>query len=257
MLKKGTFYIYGKKPIEEQLLQNPKNVMRVFVSDAVASTSQEFALLKQYSKEHNIPINSISKHKLKEYVGDVNSQGIIALVKEAFYTKYEDWLETYNPEEMTSVLILDRIEDTHNFGAILRTAAATGVSAVFVAKDHQAPINGTVFKTSAGALTRIPIIQVSNINQMIDRLKKMKFWTAAIDMEDGTGRTESLFDQKFDTSMAFVLGSEGKGVAEKTRERCDFVISIPMENEVESLNVSVAGAIVMYEWKRQIQNMLR
>jgi 23S rRNA (guanosine2251-2'-O)-methyltransferase len=257
MLKKGTFYIYGKKPIEEQLLQNPKNVIRVFISDVVSNTSQEFTLLKQYSKEHNIPINSISKHKLKEYVGDVNTQGIIALVKEAFYTEYEDWLETYNPEELTSVLVLDRIEDTHNFGAILRTAAATGVSAVFVAKDHQAPINGTVFKTSAGALTRIPIVRVSNINQMIDRLKKMKFWTAAIDIDTENRRTESLFDQTFDTSMAFVLGSEGKGIAEKTRERCDYVISIPMENDVESLNVSVAGAVVMYEWKRQVKNMLK
>lgn len=250
---KDTFYIYGKKPVEEQLMRNPKNVMRIFISDAVSGTSQEFTLLKQYAKENKIPFNSISKHKMKEYVGDVNTQGILALVKKYEYIEYAEWLETVDIETNPAVLILDGIEDTHNYGAILRTAAAVGVSAVIVAKDRQAPINGTVFKTSAGAALVVPIVQVSNINQTIKKLQDERFWVAAIDMDE-TGKN-TIWNQTYDTPMAFIVGAEGKGIAEKTKEHSDFVISIPMEHQVESLNVSVAAAVTLYEWKRQISNL--
>jgi 23S rRNA (guanosine2251-2'-O)-methyltransferase len=250
--KKDTFYIFGKKPIEEQLERNPKNVMRVFISDVISGASQEFINLKEYTKEHRIPVSSISKHKLKEYVGDVNTQGIIALVKKYEFMKFDEWQETVNIESMPAVLVLDGIQDTHNYGAILRTAAAVGVSAVIVTKDRQAPVNGTVFKTSAGAILTVPIVQVSNINQTIKKLQAMKFWVASVDMDDGSKKSQSLFDQNFDTAMAFILGAEGKGVSEKTREHSDFIISIPMKNNIESLNVSVAGAVVLYEWKRQM-----
>ncbi len=251
-IKKDTFYIYGKKPIEEQLERNHENVLRVFISDAVKGDSSEFMLLKNFLKKHKIPFSSISKHKIKEYVGEVNTQGIIALVKKYEFTKFDEWQESINVDELPSVLILDGIQDTHNYGAILRTAAAVGVSAVIVAKDRQAPVNGTVFKTSAGAALTIPIIQVANINHIIKKLQDMRFWVAAIDMDDGSRKSQSLFEQNFDTPMAFILGAEGNGISEKTREHADFIISIPMERNIESLNVSVAGAVVLYEWKRQM-----
>lgn len=251
-IKKETFYIYGKKPVEEQLMRNPKNVMRIFISDVISGSSEEFALLKGFAKEHKIPFNSISKHKIKEYVGDVNAQGVLALVKKYEYMEFDEWQETLDLDNnsLPSVLILDRIEDTHNYGAILRTAAAVGVSAVIVAKDQQAPVNGTVFKTSAGAVLSVPIVRVSNINQTIKRLQDMKFWVAAIDMDE-TGKN-TVWNQTYDTPMAFVVGSEGRGVSLKVREHSDFVLSIPMENNIESLNVSVAAAVTLYEWKRQI-----
>ena len=156
-------------------------------------------------------------------------------------------------ETLPGVIVLDHIEDMHNFGAILRSSAAAGIAGVIVSKDRQAPINGVAYKTSAGALVKIPVVRVSNINQTIEKLKEKRFWVAAIDMEDETAHhNNDLYAQTFNTAMAFVLGGEGKGVSEKTREHADFVISIPMENDIESLNVSVAGAVVMYEWKRQI-----
>jgi len=252
--KKDTFYIYGKKPVEEQLMRNPKNVVRIFLSDAILSSSQEFALLKNYAKQHNIPFNTISKHKMKEYVGDVNNQGILALVNGYEYMEFDAWEETLDIEKLPAVLILDKIEDTHNYGAIIRTAAAVGVSAIFVAKDQQAPVNGTVFKTSAGAVLHVPIVRVSNINQTIMKLQNLKFWVAAVDMDE-TGKN-TIWNQNYDTAMAFVVGSEGKGISEKTLEHSDFVISIPMSSEVESLNVSVAAAVTLYEWKRQITKIL-
>ena len=149
----------------------------------------------------------------------------------------------------------------HNFGAILRTAAATGVAGVIVPKDSQAPINGTVYKTSAGAVAKIPVVRVSNINQIIEKLKKNKFWTAAIDMDEEANskqqKKNQLWNQTFDTPMAFIMGAEGKGVSVKTKEHADYIISIPMENDIESLNVSVAAAVVLYEWKRQITTILK
>lgn len=249
--KGNSFYIYGKKPVEEQLMRNPKNVLRVFVSDSMKKNDGGLQELRAYAKDKHIPLNAISRNKIKEYVGDVNDQGVIALIERPEYEEFDTWFETVDVNTNPAVLILDHVEDMHNFGAILRTSAAVGVAGVIVAKDHQAPINGVTYKTSAGAVTQIPVIRVSNINQVIKKLKENRFWIAAVDIDEtrGTG----LWKQTYDTPMAFIMGGEGKGVSEKTREHSDFVISIPMENEIESLNVSVAAGVILYDWKRQQQ----
>jgi len=260
MKNKDSFYIYGKKPVEEQLMRNPGNVMRIFISDKMAAKDGGFGPLRAFAKDQRIPINPVTKNKIQDYVGEVNDQGVVALLRRAEYQDFDEWMETLDTENgLPCVLILDHIQDMHNFGAILRTAAATGVAGVIVPKDSQAPINGTVYKTSAGAVAKIPVVRVSNINQTVEKLKENKFWTAAIDMdEEATSKQQSqneLWNQKFDTPMAFIMGSEGKGVSMKTKEHSDFIISIPMENDIESLNVSVAAAVVLYEWKRQIEKV--
>lgn len=258
MKTKGeTFYIYGKRPVEEQLMRNSDNVMRVFISDKMSKKYGGFERLREYSKEKRIPINPVTKAKIEEYVGDVNDQGVVALLKRPEYVEFDEWFETIDLESMPCVLVLDHIEDTHNFGAILRTAAATGVAGVIVGKDRQAPINGVVYKTSAGALTHVPVVRVSNINQSIKKLQDNKFWVSAIDMDENAKRPLTIWDQKFDSPTAFIMGGEGKGVHEKTREHADFIVSIPMENDVDSLNVSVAAAVALYEWKRQITLFLK
>ena len=164
-----------------------------------------------------------------------------------------DWeLAVRKKERPQLVLVLDHIEDVGNFRAIIRSAAAFGVSAIFVPSDRQAPVNGTVFKTSAGNISKVKIIKIPNVNQLINKLKDLKFWTYAIDMPENS-KEGVIWEQKFDSNTAFILGAEGAGVSQKVRENCDFTVPIPMENEVESLNVSVSGAIAMYEWKRQNQ----
>lgn len=252
MKQKGdSFYIYGKKPVEEQLMRNPENVLRVFVSDSMKKNDGGLQELRAYVKDQKIPLNAISRNKIKEYVGDVTDQGVIALINRPEYEEFDEWFEAVNIDTNPAVVILDHVEDVHNFGAILRTAAAVGVAGVIVAKDHQAPVNGVTYKTSAGAVTRIPVIRVSNINQVIKKLKDQKFWIAAVDMDES--KKSSIWNQTYDTPMGFIFGGEGKGVSEKTREHADFIVSIPMENSVESLNVSVAAAVVLYDWKRQYQ----
>lgn len=250
-MKNESFYIYGRKPIEEQLLHNHENILRIFFSDRVHSNEEDIQQIKQFCKEKRIPFNTVSLKTISQHVGDVNDQGIIALIKKPYYADFQQWLDGLDTEKNHSVLILDHIEDTHNFGAILRTASAVGAAGVIIAKDRQAPVNATVFKTSAGEATKIPIIQVSNINQSITRLQEARFWVAAVDMAES--KKDIIWNHTFDTPMAFVVGSEGRGVSQRTKEICDFTVSLPLENSVESLNVSVATACVLYEWKRQNQ----
>jgi len=157
--------------------------------------------------------------------------------------------EEYGEGKSPAVLILDQIQDPHNFGAILRTAAATGIAGVIIAKDRQAPVNGTVFKTSAGAALRIPIVRVSNLRHAILKLKKRRFWVYALDASEGA---RVFWDESYvNEAHAFILGSEGKGVSHGLLEESDGKLMIPMERGVESLNVSVAAALILYEWKRQ------
>ncbi|MEX0648153.1 MAG: 23S rRNA (guanosine(2251)-2'-O)-methyltransferase RlmB [Balneolaceae bacterium] len=238
-------YIYGKKPVEEQLLTKPENIDKIFIKKHLKGSAVS-AILTLASK-NRIPVTEVPGQKLSDMVGNVNDQGIVASISMALYREFEEWLESVTPSAETAILLLDEIEDPHNFGAILRTAAAAGMDAVIVPKHRQAPVNAAVYKTSAGTAGRIPIVRAVNLNQAILTLKENSFWIAGLDQEAET----RLWDQAFDVPMAFVIGNEGRGMRRKTGEHCDFLLSLPMKNQVESLNASVSAALVCYEWRRQ------
>jgi 23S rRNA (guanosine2251-2'-O)-methyltransferase len=141
--------------------------------------------------------------------------------------------------------------DVANIGAIIRSAAAMSIDAIIVAELHQAPITSAVFKTSAGTVGRIPIIQIGNINQCVETLKKKGFWVVGLSSHDEKGESLELWNYKFDSHAAIVIGNEGAGVREKTLEHCDTLLRIPMTNDVESLNASVTAGIVCYEVMKQ------
>lgn len=248
--KDGTFLIFGRKPILEQLQNFPAKVKKVYIIDN-SHEGVEVNKIYELAKEKKILVENINSRTALSVVGKVNHQGIAASVSKFEYGDQLDWeIKTRKTKKHNLVLVLDKIEDVGNFGAIIRSAAAVGVSAIFVSGDKQAPVNGTVFKTSAGNISKVKIIKVVNIGQIVKKLKDLKYWTYAVDMQDDS-ESGSLWEQKFDTNTALVLGGEGEGVSLKVREACDFIMPIPMENDVESLNVSVSGAIAMYEWKRQ------
>ena len=240
-------YIYGRNPVEEALKNNPEQIEKIFLKKGVKrhALSEIFNL----ASKNRIPVTDVPGAKLYELVGSVNDQGVVAAVSHAEYIDFEEWLEEVEPNPDSAVLLLDEIEDPHNFGAILRTAAAAGISAVIVPKHRQAPVNAAVFKTSAGTAGRIPIVRAVNLNQAILSLKENKFWIAGLDMEG-----ETIWNHTFDVPMAFVIGNEGRGMRKKTGEHCDFLLSLPMFNNVESLNASVSAALVCYEWRRQKMN---
>lgn len=248
--KTQSFYIFGKNPVYEYLSRNPEQMIRILVSDALPAG--EFSRIAERAKQERIPVSRVARKNLTRYVGDVSHQGVIALVKSFPYQELNHFLEELDIEEKPLVLMLDHIQDPHNFGATVRTAVAAGVSAIFIAKDNQASITGTVFKTSAGTILSIPIIRVANLAHAVGKLKKRGFWVASFDLPDEEGRGTAYWEQQLASDpMVFVFGSEGKGVSDRMKKESDFILSIPMENNVESLNVSVSVAVAIYEWKRQ------
>lgn len=238
-------YIYGRNSVREALTHDTDRVEKIFVRNSVRDS--DISKIFSAASQHNIPISHVPGTKLYELVGKVNDQGVVAQMSTVSYLDMGEWLDSVDTSEYPAVLLLDEIEDPGNFGAILRTAAAAGMSAVLVPKHRQAPVNATVHKTSAGTAGRIPIVRAGNLNQAIMKLKDEGFWFGALDM-DGD---EQLWELEVDRPLAFVVGSEGSGISQKTLEHCDYHFSIPMENRVESLNVSVSAALLCYEWKRK------
>lgn len=241
----ANIYIYGKNPVSEALKSEPERIDKIFVRNSIkdASISDIFTL----ASNNRIPVNHVPGNKLYELVGKVNDQGIVALMSAVEYKDFGEWLSEIDTAAYPGILLLDEIEDPHNLGAILRTAAAAGISAVLVPKHRQAPVNATVFKTSAGTAGRIPIVRVGNLNQCIMDLKDAGFWIAGLD----SGGDTELWSLEVDRPLAFVIGNEGSGIRKKTLEHCDYRITIPMYNKVESLNASVSAALISYEWRRK------
>lgn len=238
-------FIYGKNPVEEQLRTSPERIDKIYIKRNLKGPA--VSSIKEHASKNRIPVTEVPGQKLFELVGNVNDQGVVASISMAVYKEFEEWIDTITPDTDTAVLLLDEIEDPHNFGAILRTAAAAGMDAIIVPKHRQAPVNATVFKTSAGTAGRIPIVRAVNLNQAILSLKEHSFWIAGLDQNAET----LLWEQTFDVPMGFVIGNEGHGMRKKTGEHCDFLLSVPMQNGVESLNASVSAALVCYEWRRQ------
>jgi len=241
----ANIYIYGKNPVSEALKSEPERIDKIFVRNSLkdSSISEIFSL----ASNNRIPINHVPGAKLYDLVGSVNDQGIVALMSAVEYMDFGEWLSGIDLDEYPSILLLDEIEDPYNLGAILRTAAAAGIAAVLVPKHRQAPVNATVYKTSAGTAGRIPIVRVGNLNQCIMELKDEGFWIGGLDAEGD----RELWDLEVDRPLAFIIGNEGSGIRLKTLEHCDYRITIPMYNKVESLNASVSAALISYEWRRK------
>jgi 23S rRNA (guanosine2251-2'-O)-methyltransferase len=245
-MESSDLYIFGKHPVEDTLTRTPTKINKIFIRNN--SKTGFIRNIERLSSENRIPVIHVPGRKLKDLVGNVNDQGIVAQISPVAYFDLEDWLIThFKIDEKPVVLLLDEIEDPHNVGAILRTAAASGIDAVIVPKHRQAPVNATVYKTSAGTAGLVPIIRVTNLNQTIMRLKEEGFWICGLDQN----APKSYWEQDYDMPTAVIIGSEGKGIREKTLSHCDFIINIPMDNDVESLNASVSAALVCYEIKRK------
>lgn len=245
MSNTDNFFIYGRNPVEEALKDRPHEVDKIFVKNNIkASTYQD---IKELAYQNEVPLVKVPGAKIYGLVGKVNDQGFVAQISAAKYTGFYDWAETLILSQNPAVLLLHGIEDPHNFGAILRSAAAAGINAVIIPMQNQAPVNATVFKTSAGTAGRIPIIRVHNLNQGLKDLKATGFDIIGL---DGSAKQE-LWEADLDRPIAFMIGNEGEGILPENLKRCDSLVKIPMENNVESLNASVSAALVSYEWKRR------
>ena len=239
-------YIVGRNAVREAL-RSGRTIQRLFITnDKVQGSLQEIIGL---AKDKGIELRRVDDKQLSKYADGVVHQGVVALAAPVKFDDLGEVLQNWSSDKAPLLILLDGIEDPHNMGAIIRTAECCGATAVLIPKRHTAPINATVAKTSAGALESIPLVQVGNVAQTIEELKKQGFWVLGAHMEG----QQTLYQADLTSPLVLVIGNEGKGLSRLTKERCDFLVTIPMYGRINSLNASVAAAILMYEAVRQRQ----
>lgn len=223
-------YVCGKNVVREYLNSDEK------IKGAIVfeNFNDEEILKKLRLKTNNIKY--VRKQEIDRMTKE-NHQGIMLNVEDFEYADLDDL-----KKEDALVVILDHIEDPHNFGAIIRTCEAAGVTGIIIPKNRCVEVNATVIRTSVGASKYVPIVEVTNLTNTINELKKDGFWVVGTDM-DGTNYTE--IDYKGKTCL--IIGNEGNGMSRIVRDNCDFIATIPMNGKINSLNASVAAGIVIYE----------
>jgi 23S rRNA (guanosine2251-2'-O)-methyltransferase len=236
--------IIGRKPVLEAL-NSDEEISQVYI--LFGQQGGIINAIRIAAKKRGIKVNQIPPDKFKQLTKDKISQGVAALKSEQkFYDLHEIISESKN-SEYPLILILDSIQDTHNVGAILRTAECSGVDGVIVTKYNSAPINETVIKTSAGASEHIKIAQINNLAQTIDELKQSGFWIVGSYLEGAKDYTS--IDYKI--PIALIVGNEEKGIRKLTVDKCDHLVRIPMMGKIQSLNVSVATGVLLFEILKQ------
>ena len=236
--------VVGRNAVRE-LLSGSKDIDKIYVQQGEREGS--ITVLIAEASERKIPIIEVDKRKLDKMSCGSRHQGIIAMASEQNYCSVEDIL-AYAEEkgEKPFIILLDGVEDPHNFGAIIRSAECMGAHGIIIPKRRAVGLTPTVAKASAGAIMHMRVAKVTNLSSVIDDLKERGLWFYAADM-DG----ESLYSTDFKGPVGLVLGSEGDGISRLVKEKCDFVVSVPMYGNVNSMNVSCAAAVLLAEVAHQ------
>lgn len=237
--------IEGRNSVLE-LLESGKDVNKIFVTRGEKHGSINKIL--GIAKERKIIVVEKDKKQMDEMAQEENYQGVIAIVPPFEYVEISDILEVAKERnEDPFVIVLDGIEDPHNLGSIIRTAETAGVHGVIIPKRREVSVNSTVNKASAGAVEHMKIARVTNISDAIEELKKAGLWVCGTAVDTN----KYYYNQDLTGPLAIVIGNEGKGIGEKVKKNCDFLVKIPMKGKVQSLNASVSTGIVVYEAVKQ------
>ena len=236
--------IFGRNPVIEAL-RSDSEINKIYLAKGeLQGSAKEIVAL---AKEKGVQIQTAERAKLDQMFPKENHQGVAASIAEANYVDWQDMLESARKKgEDPLLIILDELEDPHNLGAILRSADAVGAHGVIIPKRRAVALTAGVAKAAAGAVAYVPVARVSNLAQTIEALKKEGVWVAGAAM----GGTE-VYKQNLTGPLAIVIGSEGKGLGRLVAEKCDFLISLPMQGKINSLNASVATGVILYEVLRQ------
>ncbi|WP_137744332.1 23S rRNA (guanosine(2251)-2'-O)-methyltransferase RlmB [Robertmurraya siralis] len=237
-------YIIGKNPVIEAL-KSERDVNKVLIAEG--SQKGQMQQVIGLAKERNVMVQFVPKKKIDGLV-EGNHQGVIAQVAAYQYAELDDlFSRAEKRSEAPFFLLLDEIEDPHNLGSIMRTADAVGAHGIIIPKRRAVGLTATVAKASTGAIEYIPVVRVTNMSRTIDELKERGVWIAGTDAK---GKEDF---REFDGTLplGLVIGSEGKGMGRLIRDKCDFLIRLPMKGKVTSLNASVAAALLMYEVYRK------
>ena len=238
--------VAGRNPVREALERDPSRLEKVLVQQGAGGG--DIARIRKLASDAGLQIQYVPQGKLNQIAKGINHQGVLAIASEVSYEELNEMLERIAPtrddviERKPRLLVLDGIQDPYNFGAILRSAVASGTAAVIVPERNMAPLNAAALKASAGTATRIPIARVTNIADVIYQLKERGYWAAGAAADGET----TVQEMDWDRPVALVIGSEGAGIRRRVLESCDYRISIPMAGPAESLNASVAAGILLF-----------
>jgi len=236
--------IVGRKPVLEAI-NSGDELEQIYL--LYGQKGNIIDAIRVAAKKRGIKINQIPLEKFRTLIQNTNAQGIAAIKPAYKFHSLDDIISGSKSSSNPLILILDSIQDTHNVGAILRTAECSGVNGIIVTKHNSAPINATVVKTSAGATEHVNIAQVNNLANTIKVLKENGFWIVGSSLDDAKLYTEV----DFTIPIALIVGNEEKGIRKLTADKCDFLVKIPMAGNLQSLNVSVATGILLFEVMRQ------
>ena len=237
--------IAGRNSVGEALKSGrPLNKLLIAKGERQGSLRE----LAGMAKDKGILVQEVEPQRLAQLAPGQRHQGVVAMASPVEYAEVEDILAAAEAKgEAPLIVVLDELEDPHNLGAVLRSVDAAGAHGVIIPKRRSCPLSTTVAKTSAGAVEYVPVARVANLAQTLDKLKKAGVWVAGCDM-DGT---ENYFEASLKGPLALVIGGEGRGLGRLVKEHCDFLVRIPMQGHVNSLNASVACSLVLYEAVRQ------
>ena len=236
--------IAGRNPVSEAVRSN-RPIDKILVAKGEKSGAIVGILAK--ARDKKIPVKEVDRTKLDYVSGGATHQGIVAFAAAKDYSTVDDILKYAESRgEAPFVVVLDEVEDPHNLGSIIRSAECAGAHGVVITKRRSAPVTATVVKTSAGAAEHMRIARVVNLVSAIETLKKEGLWIAGADMAGN-----SMYEADMKGGFALVIGSEGSGLSKLVKEKCDFLVSVPIKGKIDSLNASVAAAIIMFEKNRQ------
>lgn len=241
----GSNYIEGRNPVIEAL-KSGREIEKLIIAKGTKEGSINKIVAMAHEK--NIMIQNVDRARLDSMSDTKAHQGVIAIAAAYSYKTVEDILNLAKErEEAPFIIILDEIEDPHNLGAIIRTAECAGVHGIIIPKRRSVGVTPVVSKTSAGAIEYVPVAKVTNISATIEELKKENIWVYAADAEG----ENYYYEKDLRGPIALVIGNEGKGISRLVKEKCDFLIKIPLKGKISSLNASVATSILTYDVVRQ------
>ncbi|MBQ5960103.1 MAG: 23S rRNA (guanosine(2251)-2'-O)-methyltransferase RlmB [Firmicutes bacterium] len=244
-------YIVGRNPVLEAL-KSGRLIESVYIQqDAGQNLTGTLGQIASICRKNQIAVKPAGKRRLDELSAGEHHQGVVAVIQSFPYAEMTDVLQDLKDKDRDKqgdpfIVILESIQDPHNLGAVIRSAEACGVDAVFISSRHAVGLTQAVAKTAAGACEYVPVVKMGNITQTIKKLKDEGFWIASADM-DGT----PAFQADLKGPLALVIGGEHEGVSRLVRENSDYIVSLPMRGHIDSLNASVAAGILMYEVVRQ------
>ncbi len=246
----GLAVLYGRNPVMDAIADGEVPIEKLYLQRG--TSGEAISAIHRAANQASIPVQFVPKAKIDRLVGQVNHQGVAATTSAIAYTDVYDVLKAFpsDRDELTKLnprlVFIDRVTDPHNFGAIIRSALAFGASAILIPSVDSAPLNAVVVKSSAGAALRIPVCRVGNPSQLFEELKERGFWLFGSD-------SEAEFEANgvdWARPVVVVLGSEGGGIRQKLSDQCDYLVSIKIDPSIDSLNVSVAAGILLYETAR-------